>query len=84
MPQECGKLGSNYIKVPNSETYNTHWLMSNLNDTSSMKKFENTWEKKSKILSSVASFECVGHTDYHNVAAYCTLHYINMIKKCDR
>jgi len=24
MPQECGKLGSNYIKVPNSETYNTH------------------------------------------------------------
>lgn len=24
MPLECGKLGSNYIKVPNSETYDTH------------------------------------------------------------
>lgn len=28
-------------------------------------------------------FECVGHTDYHNVAAYCTLHYISTIK-CDQ
>lgn len=26
-------------------------------------------------------FECVGHTDYHNVAAYCTLHYINTMIK---
>lgn len=26
MPQERGKLGSNYIKVPNSETYDTRWL----------------------------------------------------------
>jgi len=41
-------------------------------------------KEKGKISSSVASFECVGHTDYHNVAAYCTLHYMNMIKKCDR
>jgi len=24
MPQTCGKLGSNYIKVPNFETYDTH------------------------------------------------------------
>lgn len=82
MPQECGKLGSNYIKVPNSETYDTHWLMNNLNDTFSVRKFKNTGKKRVST-HSVVSFECVGHTDYHNVAAYCTLHYINTIK-CDQ
>jgi len=39
--------------------------------------------KRVKYPHSVVSFECVGHTDYHNVAAYCTLHYINTIK-CDQ
>lgn len=29
--EKSGKLGSNCIKVPNSETYNTLWLINNLN-----------------------------------------------------
>lgn len=73
--EKSGKLGSNCIKVPNSETYNTLWLINNLNIFG--KKLKNKKVKYPRC----CQFECVGHTDYHNVAAYCTLHYINTMIK---
>lgn len=42
-----------------------------------MKKLKNKKVKYPRC----CQFEYVGHTDYHNVAAYCTLHYINMMIK---